>query len=35
MSLLESDRLFVEAGIPDDSGGNLGVIGLDDSNAIF
>jgi hypothetical protein len=35
MSFLESDRLLVEAGIPDDSGGNLGVISLDDPNAIF
>ena len=30
MPLLETDRLFVEAGIPDDGGRNLCVIGLDD-----
>jgi hypothetical protein len=35
MPLLETDRLFVEAGISDDSGRNLGIIGLDNPNAIF
>jgi hypothetical protein len=35
MPLLEMDRLFVEAGMPDEDGGNLGVIGLDEPNAIF
>ena len=35
MPLLETDRLFVEAGIPDDGGPNLGIVGLDDSYAIF
>ena len=33
--LLESYRLLIEAGVPDDGGRNLSVIGLDDSNAIF
>jgi hypothetical protein len=35
MPILKTDRLFVEAGIPDDGGRNLGIIGLDDPNAIF
>ena len=35
MPLLETDRLFIEAGIPDDGGRNLSIIGLDDPNAIF
>jgi hypothetical protein len=35
MSLFEPNRLFIEAGIPDDGGRNLGVIRLDDPNAIF
>jgi hypothetical protein len=35
MPLLEADRLFVEAGIPNDSGRNLGVISLDNPNAIL
>ena len=35
MPIFETDRLFVEAGIPDDGGRNLGIIGLNDPNAIF
>jgi len=35
MPLLETNRLFVEARIPDDGGRDLGVISLDDPNAIF
>ena len=35
MPLFEADCLLIETGIPDDSGGNLGIIGLDDPNAIF
>jgi hypothetical protein len=35
MPLLETDRLFVEAGNPDDGGSNPGIIGLDDPNATF
>ena len=35
MPLLETDRLFVESGIPDDGGRNLGVISLDNPNAIL
>jgi len=33
--LLKTDRLLVEAGIPDDGGRNLGIVGLNDPNAIF
>ena len=32
---LESNRLFVESGIPDDGGRNLSIIGLDDPNTIL
>jgi hypothetical protein len=35
MSLFETNGLLIETGIPDDSGRNLGIIGLDDPNAIF
>src|SRR5215510_4709414 len=35
MPILETDGLFVETGIPDDSRRNLGVISLHDPNAIF
>ncbi len=35
MPLFETDCLLIETGIPDDSGRNLGIIGLDDPNAIF
>ena len=35
MPLLETDRLFVEAGISNDGGRNLRVIGLDNPNAIL
>jgi hypothetical protein len=35
MPLFETDRLFVESGISDDGGRNLGIIGLDDPNAIL
>ena len=35
MPLLETDGLFVEAGVSNDGGRNLGIIGLDDPNAIF
>ena len=35
MPFLEPDRLFIEAGIPDDGGRYLGVIGLDNPNTIL
>jgi hypothetical protein len=35
MPILEADRLFIEAGISDDGRRNLGVISLDNPNAIF
>ena len=35
MPLLETDRLFVEAGVSNDGGRNLSVIGLNDPYAIF
>jgi hypothetical protein len=35
MPLFESNRLFVESGIPDDGGRNLGIIGLDNPNTIL
>jgi hypothetical protein len=35
MSLLETDCLFIEPGIPDDCRRNLGIVGLNDPNAIF
>jgi hypothetical protein len=35
MSLFESDRLFIKAGISDDSGRDLSIIRLNDTDAIF
>lgn len=35
LPLFETDRLFVETGIPYDSGRDLGIVGLDDADAIF
>lgn len=35
MPFFETDGLLIKAGIPDDSGRNLGIIGFDDPNTIF
>lgn len=35
MPLLEPDGLFVETGVSDDGGRDLGIIGFNDTNAIF
>ena len=35
MPLLESDCLFIEAGVSDDSGRDLGIISFNNTNAIF
>lgn len=35
MAVLQANRLFIETRVPDDRGGNLSIIRLDDANPIF